>query len=47
MTSLSKFLVPVLSDEFRPGTKAKFSVEQIVQIVALAMCFTRFQWSPD
>ena len=33
---LRQLIEAVLSDEFRPGTKAKFSVEQIVQIVALA-----------
>ena len=33
---LRQLIEAVLSDEFRPGTKAKFSVEQIVQIVAIA-----------
>ena len=35
-SKLRQLIEEVLSDEFRPGTTAKFSLEQIVQIVALA-----------
>lgn len=34
--NLRQLIESVLSDKFRPGTKAKFSVEQITLIVALA-----------
>ena len=34
--ALTKQIIKVLSDELRPGSKSKFSVEQIVQIVAIA-----------
>lgn len=33
---LTRRIIEVLSDELRPGSSAKFSLEQIVQIVALA-----------
>ena len=47
-------IIEVLSDELRPGTPAQFSLEQIVQIVAMA-CETAPQecerpvshWSPS
>jgi putative transposase len=35
-TALRQAIFDVLSDEARPGTRTKFSVEQIVQIVAVA-----------
>lgn len=35
-TILKERIINVLSDEFRRGSNAKFSVEQIVQIVAMA-----------
>ncbi len=34
--TLKERIIKLLSDEFRPGSKSKFTVEQIVQIVALA-----------
>ena len=34
--AFTKQIIKVLSDELRPGSKSKFSVEQIVQIVAIA-----------
>lgn len=33
---LSRRIIEVLSDDLRPGSPAKFSLEQIVQIIALA-----------
>jgi len=51
-SGLRQKIETVLSDEIRPGTGAKFSVEQIVQIVALACelpeCSGRpsSHWSP-
>ena len=35
-TALKERIIKVLSDEFRRGSQPKFTVEQIVQIVALA-----------
>lgn len=52
-TGLRQRIETVLSDELRPGTSAKFSVEQIVQIVALACELpassgrTSSHWSPQ
>ena len=50
---LTRQIVEVLSDDLRPGSPAKFSLEQIVQIVALA-CETPHrsqrpvnQWTPS
>ncbi len=35
-TALKEGIINVLSDEFRRGSNPKFTVEQIVQIVAIA-----------
>ena len=36
---LKQRITEVLSDEFRSGTPVRFSLAQVVEIVALAMCY--------